>query len=157
MKVIPLTQGKFALVDDEDFDSLVTVKWRYMRDGYAARSIRINGKQKYEAMHRRIIGISRDDARHVDHKDGNKLNNQRSNLRICTDAENHRNALLRSDSTSGFKGVSRSKGRWRACISFEGKQKYLGIFESPEEAHAAYCKAADKYFGEFANSGVRQP
>ncbi len=92
MKLIPLTQGKFAQVDDEDYDYLNQWKWYTTKNHktfYAARHIRINGKQKLIYMHRVIMNIIK--GYKTDHIDHNGLNNQKYNLRICTCQENNRN------------------------------------------------------------------
>lgn len=90
----------------------------------------------------------------VDHKDGNKSNNALTNLRSATKSQNVRNQKRRSDNTSGFKGVSFSNARkkWWAYIYIDGKTKHLGYFKTAEDAHAAYCEAAEKFFGEFARA-----
>lgn len=87
---------------------------------------------------------------YVDHWDNDPFNNRRGNLRLCTNKENIRNGGMRKNNTSGYKGVSLHYGRWNACISVDRKTIHLGTFDTPELAHEAYCKAAVKYFGEFA-------
>ena len=79
----------------------------------------------------------------IDHIDGDKTNNRFSNLRECTHAENHQNSKGRSHNTSGFTGVSLYKklGRYGANIRVNGKQIYLGLYDTPEQAHAAYLEA----------------
>lgn len=88
----------------------------------------------------------------IDHIDGNKLNNQRNNLRSATSSQNAINSKKPKNNTSGYKGVSWSKKskKWRAQICFEGKQIHLGFFDDSKDAANAYDKAALKYFGEFA-------
>lgn len=89
---------------------------------------------------------------YVDHIDGDKLNNNRRNLRWATTHENGRNAKMRSDNTSGYKGVSyhKSNGKWRSRINDCGKNRHLGYFDTAEEAAAAYRAAAICLHGEFA-------
>lgn len=84
----------------------------------------------------------------IDHRDVNGLNNAWGNLRLATTHQNHGNQGAAKRNTSGFKGVSfhKLRGRWRATIA----NKHLGLFDTPEEAHAAYCEAAQEYFGRFA-------
>lgn len=158
MREIPLTRGFMALVDDEDFDELSKHKWHIDANGYAVRTQhtapRPNRKTIALRMHRVLMGLDNADGRRVDHKDGNRLNNQRANLRICTGEENTRNQRIRKDNRTGFKGVVKATGGfWRAQIHVNKKRFDLGLFESPEEAHGAYCKAALEKHGEFANFG----
>lgn len=86
----------------------------------------------------------------VDHKDLRRSNNRLSNLRNCDISENLMNAKAHRDNTSGFKGVTRNKKRWSASIQARGESKYLGTFDTPELAHAAYAQAAAQFHGEFA-------
>lgn len=90
----------------------------------------------------------------IDHINGNRSDNRFANLREASHAENVRNRGLQVNNTSGFKGVHFLKctGRWRSYITVNSKKKHLGYFDTAEEAHAAYCKAAEKYHGEFANT-----
>jgi hypothetical protein len=89
---------------------------------------------------------------HVDHVDGNTLNNTRANLRIATPTQSHWNSRKRSNNTSGYKGVSWDKRAkvWAATFKINGRCIHLGCFDTPGKAHAAYCEAARKYAGEFA-------
>lgn len=92
----------------------------------------------------------------IDHIDGNGANNRLDNLRQATQADNCKNSRIRRDNSCGFKGVmyrTKYKNKWRARIQVNGKRKDLGHFATPEEAHAAYCKAAAELHGEFANFG----
>ena len=88
----------------------------------------------------------------VDHIDGDGLNNKWSNLRDVTHSQNLMNAAVRSDSTSGYKGVSydRSRDRWYAYINLDGKRKMLGRYKTKQEAVDARLKAEQQFFGEFA-------
>jgi len=158
MKQIPLTQGKFAIVDDEDYERLVAMgKWYFMSNGYAVRTERYkreNGKFSYRQirMHREIMGLYFGDKIEVDHINNNRLDNRRCNLRACSKSENNRNASLRKDNLCKFKGVSFniSSKKYRARIKFNKKNIHLGCFQNIIEAAAAYNAAALKYFGEFA-------
>jgi len=87
----------------------------------------------------------------VDHRDCDGLNNRRSNLRLATMVQNMLNQGCRRDNASGFKGVTWDKGRskWRAQIALNKKRHYLGLFDEPEAAHAAYAEASVKFHGEF--------
>lgn len=159
MKTIPLTQDLVAIVDDADYETLSQFKWhakKHACSAYAARNIRVDGKQRTLKMHRVIMG---DDATglHVDHRDGDGLNNQRGNLRICTRSENNRNRRLNKDNVTGLKGVSAPKtmresvNKFAAQIRVNGKCHHLGHFSTAELAHAAYCAAAVRFHGEFAS------
>lgn len=147
MKKIPLTQGKYAIVDDSDFAELSKFKW-YFRNGYAVRTMQKGGKKKTVRMHRIIVKtpIGMD----TDHINRDKLDNRRNNLRICSRAENVANSF-RSDNTSGFRGIWFNKRlkKWQAGLNKSGKHIYVGIFKNINEAVSAYNKVAVKYFGEF--------
>jgi hypothetical protein len=146
---IPLTRGLFALVDESDYELLCIHRWAAsgsFRSGiYAVRHERSSAI----IMHREIMGASAVDV--VDHRNGDKLDNRRSNLRVCTQAENVRNRR-RVVAASGFKGVYRSTSgkSWEAGIKVNRKHLHLGTFPTPEEAAGAYDLAALAHFGEFA-------
>jgi len=159
MKEIPLTQGQVALVDDEDFERVNKYKWFASWDTgrrtYTARRTkwvreRENGKRGHISLHRFVMDVPK--GKDIDHRDFNPLNNQKSNLRICTRAQNCMNKLKWKGCSSRFKGVSWSKEvlKWRAGINKDGKQHYLGYFNSEEEAALAYNTAALEMFGEFS-------
>jgi transposase len=115
----------------------------------------VNGRRRMSTIQlaRFLMDIERGDPRVVDHIDGNPLNNRRANLRICTSAENIRNRRKDRDNTSGFKGVTREGSKWLAQIFYGKRGHRLGRFDTPEQAHVAYCKAARRVYGEFANFG----
>lgn len=150
-KRIGLTQGKFALVDDDDYEWLMQWKWHYSNTGYAVRnSPYVNGKRKTISMHREIMKTP--DYMDTDHRDLKRLNNQRYNLRVCTRSQNCQNKFRSSKNTSGYKGVVWHKKleKWQAQIQRTKKNTHLGYFDTPEEAAYAYDVAARKRFGEFA-------
>ncbi len=155
MKVIELTQGKVALVDDEDFEQLNRYKWcanKNFNNFYALRTVVLKGgRHKTIKMHREILGLA-DPKILIDHRDGNGLNNQRENLRICTNQQNRRNSRKRKRTSSQYKGVSffKRKKKWHARIGINGKLVPLGYFVNEEDAANAYAQAAKKYFGVFA-------
>jgi hypothetical protein len=154
MREIKLTKGKVAIVDDSDYEVLSAFTWYFDGRGYASRTLCIGyPKCKHYRMHRQVLGIV-DPKIHVDHINGDRLDNRKSNLRLCSNAENMRNRGALKSNTSGFKGVVLSgKDRWRAQIKFKRTYYYLGIFSTAEAAHEAYKSAAAKLHGEFANFG----
>lgn len=158
MKKIKLTKGKYALVDDADYNELMQYKWYSGNTSkfYAFRSKKVGGNWRQLGMHRHIMQPK--EGYQVDHIDNNGLNNQRSNLRVCTQAENSRNKGRRSHNTSGYAGVSfhANTKKWKAQIAVDKKHIYIGIYKTAEEAYKAYCEACLKYHGEFANIKNKQ-
>lgn len=151
MKKIPLTQGKFALVNDEDYEELSKYKWGFTH-GYAKRS-GPRPKQEKIYMHRVVIGAKH--GQMVDHINGDKTDNRKNNLRFSTKSTNGMNRGKNKNNTSGFKGVFLAKGRgkkcWYARIWKNRMCYFLGYYYSPEEASMSYENAAKKYHGEFAS------
>lgn len=136
-----------TLVDDKDFLSLSRWRWFYCADGYVRA--RICGKKV--TMHRLINNTP--DNLSTDHIDGNKLNNQRYNLRNATTSENGFNRKIKQqNNSSGYKGVTWHKQtkKWQAQIMVQGKQIYLGTFNEKRVAAYIYNEAAKKYHGTFA-------
>lgn len=155
MKVIPLTKGYVAYVDDEDFDRVNQYKWWVLETGkqvYALHHVHIGPKRyRKELLHRFIL--QPEPHQFVDHIDGNGLNCVRSNLRLATKRQNQQHVALRRSNTSGYKGVHHASGydRWLAHIrDTNGRRIRLGSFTTPEEAARAYDAAARKFHGEFA-------
>ena len=155
MKRIKLTQGKFALVDDADFEWLSQWKWvshKHRSTFYAMRHNENWSKTEFIGMHREILGLKRGDGKLGDHRNRNGLDNRRSNLRICTGAENLQNRGKTKNNTSGYKGVSWHKQNkyWVAQLHKNGKHIHAGCYKDKITAARAYDIAAIQYFGEFA-------
>ncbi len=156
MRVIKITKGYTVMVDDEDYEYLNQWKWSVndsCKTLYAARMIRTNGKRKYTNMHRFILGIN-DSSILIDHRDGNGLNNQKSNLRIATISQNTAN---RKNSKNKYLGVNKriqdGNIRWRATCKKNGIA-YCKNFKTEEEAALAYNEMAEALHGEFAKLNV---
>lgn len=154
MKFIPLTKGKFALVDDQDFEFLSQWKWHAHRSDdcwYARRSVWTPPVKTIVSMHAQIISPPL--GFNVDHRDGDGLNNQRFNLRQATQKQNCCNQRLKITNTSGYKGVyfNRKCEKWVAQIQ-NGKSISLGLFLSPEDAARPYDQEALRLWGEFSKT-----
>lgn len=151
MKEIPLTRGLMTLVDDEDYEPLNQRKWcawwskgsqSYYAEGF------IDGKVVLMHQHlmRELPG------KVVDHVDHDGLNNQRYNLRKCSNSQNTANSRLNVTNKSGYKGVTwdKYKQKWVSQIMVNYKHIHLGRFEKIEDAATAYDKAAIMYFSRYA-------
>lgn len=149
---IPLTKGYEALIDAADASLVEGWNWCAdvnRRTVYALRTDFSEGRKRTLRLHRVIAGAP--EGVFVDHIDGNGLNNRRANLRLVNAVQNARNQALRANNTSGYKGVSWDKRsrKWTAKIKSNFSLKNLGYFETPEAAHAAYCKASAELHGPF--------
>jgi hypothetical protein len=157
-KLIPLTQEQVALVDATDYEFLVQWSWYAAfdpttRSFYAVRhEKRENGRQGTVKMHRAILGLERGDKRTVDHENHDTLDNRRRNLRIATFSQQAQNRRKRQTNKSGFKGVSLEsrRGKFIAQLEIAGRRKYLGSFDTPQEASVRYQQAVRALHGEFA-------
>jgi hypothetical protein len=158
-KIIPLTQQQNALVSTKDFKRLSQWNWcagwnHRTKTFYAQRSVGSSRKpgRRTVYMHQEIMGGLCD---HID--PSQTLDNRRSNLRRCTEAENVRNQKMRRTNASGFRGVWRHKQRgkltnkWRSSVTVNRRKIHLGLFLSKEEAACAYDRAAKKFHGKFAS------
>lgn len=147
-------KGYEVIIDDDDYEKISRYSWSIYGAGkpyFAAYSHVENGKNIKIILHRIILGKS--NGMIIDHINGNTLDNRKCNLRFCTKTENSRNR--KRNLKSKYKGICfhESTGKWEARIKVNKKSIYLGIYNSPEDAHIAYCKAAKKYHGDFANFG----
>jgi hypothetical protein len=149
--VIKLSNGESAIVDAEDYSRLSQWKWRFSH-GYAIRSVWLgHGKETTRSMHREILNLT-DPRIQTDHRNLNKLDNRRENLRPASHVENQRNT--KPTGRSPFKGVNwdRSNRHWQARIKLDTKRIFLGSFKSEIDAAKAYDEAAMRHFGEFART-----
>lgn len=156
-KTIKLTQGKVAIVDDEDFDRINAHKWYALKKKtgkfYAVRHVLVWGFRRLAYMHREVLNAA--SSVEVDHiRSDDTLDNRRNNLRPCTHAQNVKNSGIDKNNTSGFKGVSWDckNGKWQVRIGINNRNIHIGYFVNIEAAARAYDEAARKYHGEFART-----
>jgi len=145
---VVLGGGNVAFVDREDMPLVSCYNWHEVEifgNIYASCTI----KSKTVLMHRMIMkapyGLV------VDHRDKNGLNNQKYNLRLCTQSQNMAAAKMKNTNTSGYRGVSKHGSGWKATITVRYKQYVIGTFRNKEDAARAYDKWAKELYGEFAN------
>ncbi len=143
--------GKTAVIDAEDWPLIKQYKWyalctgRHRKIWYFSTNS-TEGRTIY--LHRLIMNAA--PGEEVDHIDGNGLNNQRSNLRKCSHAQNLRKAHVSRPAASGYRGVYLHGPSWRVRVNIGGKQRSFGIFKSKEDAARVYDNEMRKLFGEFA-------
>lgn len=156
MTRVPLSQGQFALIDDEDAERVLAFKWSVTtnrrKERYAFRAVydRTTKRQTIVLLHRFILNAP--EGQLVDHRDRDGLNCQKQNLRRATDSQNSQN---RATKAGRFKGVFLQRGRrgrkpFHSQITQNYKKRCLGWFATPEEAARAYDAKARELFGEFA-------
>jgi len=153
MKEISLTKGLAVMIDDEDYDLVSQWKWRAneVSEGkfraITARASQTINKCPYNYMHNLIMG-----EKGIDHIDGNPLNNQKSNLRVCSHRQNLCNRKATKRNKLGYVGVYYDKKlkRFRAQIKAGDKRIHIGLYDTAVEAAKAYDEAALKYHKEFA-------
>jgi hypothetical protein len=151
MKEIILSQGMVTFVDDDDFEELNRFKWCAAKSGNTFYAYRKVSHYITLRMHRQILDLT-DPKIFTDHIDGNGLNNQKENLRICTNQQNQMNSRKHKDGSSQYKGVYFDKRRqsWTTQIQINGKSIRLGRFKTEKEAAVSYDRAAEKVYGKFA-------
>lgn len=154
---LPLTKDQIVRVDVGDLESLSKHNWYALwnKDTKSFYAARHNGPS-FLYMHRLLLGATETEEK-VDHEDHETLNNQRYNLRRATNTQNSQNQKLHKDNAVGLKGVgpSRTKG-YRARIVLNKKQIHLGTFQTPEDAHDAYTKAARSLFADFVYTPLKE-
>lgn len=150
---IELTKGYKAKVCECHYNKIKDYKWCALVGKYQVKAVRGGkddcGKSKTYYMHREIMDAP--NGMEVDHIDGDNLNNQCNNLRICTKHENSRNVKISVRNTSGHKGVCWSKqaNRWLARVAYDNHMYYLGVFKIKQDAMDAYNKKAKELHGDF--------
>ncbi len=151
-QALPLPHGLFAIVDDEDFERCSQFRWYLNSHGYVMREIRRSGARTIQYLSRFVmnapVGVL------VDHKEGDLLDNRKSQLRFCTKSQNMCNRGKNKNNTSGHKGVTwdKSRSKWRAQIEVNGKGISLGYFTDVTSASASYAEASLRYHGEFSRT-----
>lgn len=152
-KILKLNNGE-TILDEEDLTFVNQWHWWFSKTGYVRRKIYIGGKPKIILLHRILLNAPKD--MQVDHINGNRLDNRKSNLRLVTLEQNRMNRGLNKNNKSGYKGVFWYKPlyKWCAYITVNTKRRHLGYFRDKKEAAFAYNKAAFDNFGEFARLNI---
>ena len=153
MREITLSQGMVALVDDEDYETVNRWKWSAKKGRYTYYAMcKKNGRSDGRTIHLHRIILNATEMQEIDHVNGDGLDNRRCNLRFCTNSQNQANKRAQKNCSSKYKGVSwkKSKKRWLARITVQGKTIYLGSYLSEKNAAFAYNMAAMEHYGDFA-------
>lgn len=148
MKLVPLTKGLFAKVDDADYEDVARFKW-CVWGTYAARSLpgHLPGQPQYRSMHAQLMNPP--EGFEVDHVNRDRLDNRRCNLRVCSAQQNMANRQC-GNNAAGLNGVTPDRGKWKAHFETGGKHYNLGRYDSAEEAARVRDAMAFKINGEFA-------
>ncbi len=151
---VTLTKGYVATIDVADIPLVWGYNWSALPHGntvYAKAAQTVDGVRRAVVMHRLLLGFSHGDGREGDHRDGNGLNNRRNNLREATRTQQVHNRGSAGSTTSRYRGVFwvPKRGKWCAKCTIAGKRRYLGHFDSEEEASAVYEHVAKIIHGEF--------
>lgn len=156
VREIPLTQGKVALVDEEDYELVAGFSWsasKRARTMYANAYVRGTGRAGRAMVYMHRIIMSPPAGVEVDHIDGDGLNNTRANLRLCTRAQNHQNHHGTRSRITTYRGITfdGNTGTWVAQIQMDGRGYRLGTFDNAYDAACEYDIAASCMFGQFAS------
>lgn len=148
---IPLTQGKIAIIDAEDYERIAKYRWHIQVKGNTIYARRYEGKRML-LLHREILGLIYGDGKLTDHKNRNGLDNRKANLRIATKSLNAYNCKMQRHNKSGYRGVHwlNKERRWKAEIKILGRKVSCGYFTDPIQAALAYDRMAVKYRGDTA-------
>lgn len=149
---VPLTRGQVAIIDSDDADKVG--RWNWACGSYAFRihNCPVLGRRVHMTIHRVVMDAP--PGLEVDHINGNRFDNRKSNLRLATHRQNGCNTRLRKNSRSGLKGASwhPQSQMWRARVYSNGREIHLGLFDTAEAAHAAYREHASRIHGQFART-----
>ncbi len=143
---IQLSKGRIAIIDEDDFDKVSIYSWHFDRYAKAVKWDKEAKKNRHLYMHRLIMNAPK--GLDVDHINGNKLDNRKINLRVCSRSINQYNPQKPTRAKSGLRGVYKEYNRscrWFAQVKINGKLKRLGRYDTPEEAHAAYLDATKEF------------
>ena len=158
MKKIKLTRGRFAIVDDDDYEMLKKHSWHCLEihtEGkyYAGTTVRITKQKQYSLkMHRYIMGLKRGDGKLIDHINNDGLDNRKKNLRIVSYSENNKNRSVGKNNTTGSKGIYLEKqtGKYKVQINNNGIRHYLGKYSTIDEAKQVRALKEKELYGKYS-------